>query len=324
MSSNNRRIDQQRAPVGVLVMAYGTPAGLEQVETYYTHIRHGRRPTPELLADLQNRYQAIGGVSPLMEHTRAQVHGMQTALDAIAPGRFRTILGMKHVPPFIEESVAELGRDGVQRIIGLVLAPHYSSMSVGEYIQRARAALPASVPFSAIESWHLVPGYVAYLTEQVLNVKTRMLQVPGIPEEKLEVLFTAHSLPARILSMGDPYPRQLQETAEAVAKAAQLRRWSVAWQSAGRTTDPWIGPSILEVLQELPSQGVEGVVVCPAGFVSDHLEVLYDLDIEASRLAAAQHLAFARTALPNNDPRFLAVLAEMIRIHLEQAEKARV
>jgi len=240
VSSHNRHIDQQRAPVGVLVMAYGTPAGLEQVETYYTHIRHGRRPTPELLADLQNRYQAIGGVSPLMEHTRAQVHGMQTALDAIAPGRFRTILGMKHVSPFIEESVAELARDGVQRIIGLVLAPHYSSMSVGEYIQRARAALPASLPFSAIESWHLVPGYLAYLTEQVLNVKTRMFQVSGIPEEKLEVLFTAHSLPERILSMGDPYPRQLQETAEAVEEdgaIASLVRCLAERRANHRTLD---------------------------------------------------------------------------------------
>src|SRR5260370_7241580 len=186
MSSNNRHIEQQRAPVGVLVMAYGTPAGLEQVETYYTHIRHGRRPTPELMEDLENRYQAMGGVSSLMEDKRGQVNGMQTVLDAIAPGRFRTILGMKHVSPFIEESVAELARDGVQRIIGLVLAPHYSSMSVGEYMQRARAALPASLPFSAIESWHLVPGHLANLTYQVLNVKTRMLQVAGIPEEKLE------------------------------------------------------------------------------------------------------------------------------------------
>ncbi len=321
MASTHRHLDQQRAPVGVLVMAYGTPAGLEQVETYYTHIRHGQRPTPELLADLQHRYQAIGGVSPLLEHTGAQVHGMQTALDAMAPGRFRTILGLKHVSPFIEESVAELTRDGVQRIIGLVLAPHYSRMSVGEYMQRARAALPASVPFSAIESWHLVPGYVSYLAEQVLNIKTRMIHVSGIPEEHLEVLFTAHSLPARILRMGDPYPKQLQETAEAVAQAVPLRRWSVAWQSAGRTADPWIGPGLLEVLQALPAHGVEGVVVCPAGFVSDHLEVLYDLDIEASRLAAAQHLAFARTALPNNDPRFLAMLAEMIRLHLDQVEQ---
>src|SRR5260370_20093010 len=152
-------------------MAYGTPAGLEQVETYYTPIRHGRRPTPELLADLQNRYQAIGGVSPLMEHTRAQVNGMQTALDALAPGRFRTILGMKHAPPFIEESVAELARDGVQRIIGLVLAPHYSSMSVGEYIQRARAPLPASFPFRSLQSCHPFPRHLPYSPAQPLHVK---------------------------------------------------------------------------------------------------------------------------------------------------------
>src|SRR5260370_41928642 len=135
MSSNHRYIDQQRAPVGVLVMAYGTPAGLEQVETYYTHIRHGRRPTPELLADLHNRYQAIGGVSPLMEHTRAQVDGMQMALDVIAQGRFLTILGMKNVSPFIEESVAELVRDGGQRVSVQVLARHYSSCSSVELIQ---------------------------------------------------------------------------------------------------------------------------------------------------------------------------------------------
>src|SRR5260370_26197079 len=132
MSSNYRHIDQQRARVGVLVMAYGTPAGLEQVETYYTHIRHGRRPTPELLADLQNRYQAIGGVSPLMEHTRAQVHGMQTVLDAIAPGRFRTILGMKHVSPFIKESGLDFPRTGCQRLFDLCLPPHNASITVGD------------------------------------------------------------------------------------------------------------------------------------------------------------------------------------------------
>ena len=322
MSTSSRNSDQQHALVGVLIMAYGTPAGPEHVETYYTHIRHGRRPTPALLADLQSRYRAIGGTSPLLEHTRAQVDGIQTALDAIAPGRFRTMLGMKHASPFLEESATALMQDGVQRIVGLVLAPHYSSMSVGEYIQRVRDALPTTLPFSAIESWHLLPGYIAYLTEQVLSVTARMSREFGIPEEKLEVLFTAHSLPTRILLMGDPYPKQLQETAEAVANAAQLRRWSIAWQSAGRTSEPWIGPSILEILQELPSKGVEGVVVCPAGFVSDHLEVLYDLDIEAHRLAAAQHLAFARTALPNNDPRFLTTLAEAINTHLEQEEKA--
>jgi protoporphyrin/coproporphyrin ferrochelatase len=321
MSLHRSQRSPHDAPAGVLLMAYGTPAGPEQVEAYYTHIRHGRRPTPALLADLRTRYQAIGGVSPLMEHTRAQIHGIQTALDSLAPGRFRAVPGMKHASPFLEESVAELVRGGVQRIIGLVLAPHYSSMSVGEYLQRVKAALPASFPFLAIESWHLVPGYLGYLAEQVVNVKTQMIETAGIPEEKLHVLFTAHSLPARILSMGDPYPRQLRETAEAVALAAQVQHWSIAWQSAGRTAEPWIGPGLLDVLQDLPSQGSEGVVVCPAGFVSDHLEVLYDLDIEARQYATAQGLAFARTALPNDDARFCAMLAQVVYTHLKQVEK---
>lgn len=311
---------QKQAPVGVLVMAYGTPTEPEQLESYYTHIRHGRKPTPELLEELRGRYQAIGGVSPLLEHTRVQVQGIQTALDACMPGRFRTILGMKHASPFLEESVARLMHEGIQRIIGLVLAPHYSAMSVGEYLQRARAALPVALPFSAIESWHLIPGYLAYLSEEVVHVKTRMREMREVAEEHMHVLFTAHSLPQRILAMGDPYPSQLQETAEAVAQMAHVPRWSVAWQSAGRTAEPWIGPSILEVLPQLASQGVEGVVVCPAGFVSEHLEVLYDLDIEASQLATAQHLAFARTRMPHDDPRFFAMLAELIVAHLEREE----
>lgn len=312
--------EQKQAPVGVLVMAYGTPAGPEHLEAYYTHIRQGRKPAPELLDELRRRYQAIGGISPLLEHTRVQVQGIQTALETLAPGRFRTILGMKHAPPFLEESVAKLVHEGVQHIIGLVLAPHYSHLSVGEYLQRAREVLPTGVSFSAIESWHLAPGYLMYLAEQVVTVKTRMRETKGIPEEHLHVLFTAHSLPARILQSGDPYPGQLRETADAVAKAVRLPLYSVAWQSAGRTAEPWIGPSILDALPELAAQGIAGVVVCPAGFVSDHLEVLYDLDIEANRVAAAHHLAFARTALPNNDARFFATLAELLVTHLEQQE----
>lgn len=314
-------VTHRRAPIGVLVMAYGTPAGPEQVEAYYTHIRHGRKPTPELLADLRHRYQAIGGVSPLMKHTQAQVEGLQAALEADAPGRFRVVLGMKHASPFIEESAAELVREGVQRMIGLVLAPHYSRLSVGEYIERAEAVLPPALPFTAVKSWHLAPGYLAYLTTEVLHGRQRLLRENGITEESLEVLFTAHSLPARILAMGDPYPVQLRETAEAVAADVHLSRWSLAWQSAGRTADPWIGPDILEVLRELPARGVKGVLVCPAGFVSDHLEVLYDLDIEASQLAADLRLAFTRTTLPNDDARFLATLAGVIRAHLAEVEQ---
>jgi protoporphyrin/coproporphyrin ferrochelatase len=316
------RENHKRAPIGALIMAYGTPTGPDQVETYYTHIRHGRKPTPDLLTELQNRYQAIGGISPLLELTRAQVDGIQTALDVMAPDQFRTMLGMKHTPPFLEESTAALVQTGIQKIIGLVLAPHYSSMSVGEYVQRVKAVLPATFPFLAIDSWHLHPDYIAFLTEQIISTTMYLSQVHGIPEEKLQVLFTAHSLPSRILFKGDPYPVQLQETAEAVAMAAKLRRWSLAWQSAGRTPEPWIGPGLLEVLRELPMQGVEGVVVCPAGFVSDHLEILYDLDIEAQQFAATQQLAFARTRLPNQNPCFLNMLAEIINARLEQEEKA--
>ncbi len=320
MLTTGNTIDRECAPIGVVIMAYGTPAGLEQVDAYYTHIRHGRKPSPEQLADLLHRYQSIGGVSPLVKHTSDQINGIQAALDALSPGRFRTVLGMKHSSPFIEESVHALIQSGVQRIIGLVLAPHYSSMSVGEYMRRARSATPPTISFSAIESWHLAPDYLTYLKDQVLQVKSRLLHEIGISEEKLEVIFTAHSLPTRILQMGDPYPAQLQETAQAVAEAANLQRWSVAWQSAGRTAEPWLGPSILEVLQDLSSRGVEGVVVCPAGFVSDHLEILYDLDIEACQLARSLGLVFARTALPNADQQFVSMLANIIREHLAQGQ----
>lgn len=318
-------IQHNTPEVGVLIMAYGTPQSADQVEAYYTHIRRGRKPTSELLAELQERYQAIGGISPLLEHTRNQIAGIQVALDAAAPGRFRCELGMKHAAPFIEDGVQTLVQSGVQQIIGLVLAPHYSSMSVAEYMQRAQAATPSNIPFTAIKQWHLEPAYLDFLKDQVLTVKQRLLQENRIAEDRLEILFTAHSLPSRILTMGDPYPTQLHETAQAVAQAASLQHWSVAWQSAGRTAEPWIGPSILEVIPELAARGFEGVLICPAGFVSDHLEVLYDLDIEAIKLAHEHHLAFARTAVPNADQGIMTMLAQIIQIsgthttHREQA-----
>jgi ferrochelatase len=314
--SHSTRQDH-KGPVGVLVMAYGTPAGPDEVEAYYTHIRHGHRPSPELLADLQRRYEAIGGVSPLLELTRKQAAGIRAALDRMDPGRFRVALGMKHARPFIEDGLAELVNGGMQRVVGLVLAPHYSALSVGEYLQRARAACVPSVAFSAVEQWHLTPGYIDFLAGRVGAVLNELVRQAGVGRERVEVIFTAHSLPARILHMDDPYPRQVRETAEAVAARAELSRWSVAWQSAGRTAEPWIGPSLLDVLAELPGRGVAGVVVCPAGFVADHLEVLYDLDIEARQFAERQGLVFGRTSLPNVDPVFCAMLAEVVRAHLE-------
>ncbi len=307
------------APVGVVLMAYGTPRSPEEIESYYTHIRRGRPPTPELLADLTARYQAIGGVSPLAERTEAQAARLQEALDGIEAGRFRVTLGLKHAAPFIEDAVDELADAGVGRLVGLVLAPHYSSMSVGQYLGRLRArAAERAVPAAGIDSWHAEPAYVEFLAKALTDARE------ALPEQT-KVLFTAHSLPERILAEGDPYPDELRATAEAVAERCGLARWtgwSVAWQSAGRTPEPWIGPDILDVLRDLAGHyrqagwdgtpGARGVLVCPCGFVSDHLEVLYDLDIEARAVAAELGLAFARTRVLNDDPTVLGALARRV------------
>lgn len=291
-------------PTGVLVMAYGTPATPDDVEAYYTHVRRGRPPAPEQLADLRRRYDAIGGTSPLLARTREQAAGIQAALG----DGFLVELGMKHAAPFIEDGVAALVKAGVAGIIGLVLAPHYSALSVGEYATRAEAtAVGAGVVFTMVPSWHLAPGYLDLLAGFV------GAEVERLAVDPVEVVFTAHSLPTRILDMGDPYPDQLAETATAVAARAGVDRWSVGWQSAGRTPEPWIGPDILAVLPALKEAGAAGVVVCAAGFVSDHLEVLYDLDVEARAAAEALGLAFARTPSPNADPGFCATVAGVIR-----------
>ncbi len=299
-------------PVGVVVMAYGTPAGPDDIEAYYTHVRRGRPPTPELLDDLVRRYRAIGGASPLATRTLAQASVIADALDQGAPGAYQVEVGYKHAPPFLEDAAERLVDAGARRIVCLVLAPHYSSGSVGEYLRRLRARtaeLDAGVSVSAVDDWHLEPAYLAFLTAEVRR------SLAGLPPSTT-VLFSAHSLPERVVAGGDPYPEQVRETASAVAAAAGLApkdAWAVAWQSAGRTPEPWIGPDVLEVLAEVAATGrAEGVLVCPCGFVSDHLEVLYDLDIEAAARARELGLAFARTAVPNDDATVLRALAQRL------------
>ncbi|HVB25148.1 MAG TPA: TIGR04053 family radical SAM/SPASM domain-containing protein [Ktedonobacteraceae bacterium] len=306
-----------QATTGVMVMALGTPDGPDDIEAYYTRMRGGRVPTPALLSDLRHRYAAIGGRSPLLAHTHAQALGLQAALDQIEPGRYHVTIGMQHSRPFIEESVKELVKSGVQSIVGLVLAPHYSSLSVGVYRRRLTDAGESLLPVSVIEHWHLEPGYLQFLETALQATLDTMTRNHHLSADKIEVVFTAHSLPSRILDLHDPYPEQMRETAEAVAHSIKLPRWSLAWQSAGRTAEPWIGPALLDVIAELPDRGVEGVIVCAAGFVSDHLEILYDLDLEARQTAQRFGLAFARTAMPNNDPGFLAALASAVHRHSE-------
>jgi protoporphyrin/coproporphyrin ferrochelatase len=299
----------------ILLMAYGTPARPDDLDAYYTHIRHGRPPPPELLTELRERYAAIGGSSPLLEITRSQAAALRRALAAAGHGA-PVAVGMKHSPPFIEEAAEELAEAGTTRVIGVVLAPHYSAMSVGEYGARARAALGADnggPAFELVRSWATAPAYVRFLATAVREA----LGALGSAAADAEVVFTAHSLPERILEAGDPYPDELRATARAVAGAAGLPRWSIGWQSAGRTADPWIGPDVLEILPRLAAEGASGVVVCPAGFVADHLEVLYDLDVEAAAAARELGLPFARTAAPNAHPALAAALAGVIGARLD-------
>lgn len=291
-------------------MAYGTPAGPGDVERYYTHIRRGRAPEPKLLTELQERYAAIGGISPLLEITRAQVDGLAAALEQAAPGRHVVALGQKHTAPFIEDGVEELIAAGVDRIAGIVLAPHFSTMSIGQYAARAEASAAGRVPAAVVRSWHLADGYLDLLAGFVRDAIGEVGGPGGC-----EVLFTAHSLPVRILDAGDPYPDQLAETAAALAALAGVSRWSVAWQSAGRTGEEWLGPDVLDVLRDRAATGARAVVVCPCGFVADHLEVLYDLDIEARDVADELGLAFARTASPNALPAFSSTLAGVVLAH---------
>ena len=291
---------------GAVVMAYGTPASLDDVEAYYTHIRRGRPPTPEQVAELAGRYEAIGGTSPLRRITDAQAARIGGALG---PDWTATV-GLKHAAPFVEDAVATLADAGVSEIVGVVLAPHYSRGSVGEYVGRLRSvAAERGVRAVAVESWHDLPEYVSFLAGAVRDA------LAALPA-RTKVLVTAHSLPERVLD-GDPYPDELAAGARAVATAAGLAPWAgwgLAWQSAGRTPEPWRGPDIATVLDDLAGTGrADGALVCPHGFVADHLEVLYDLDVVAAERAASLGLAFARTRSLNDDPVVLSALAERVR-----------
>jgi protoporphyrin/coproporphyrin ferrochelatase len=290
---------------GVLLMAHGTPSSPDEIAAFYTRIRRGRPPTPEQLAELEARYRAIGGVSPLAECTRAQVDGVRAALELRAPGHFVVSFGAKHTDPLIEEAAAALALAGHRRVIGVVLTPHGSSLGSQEYLDRAAAAL-GDTPFVAVEHWYAEPALVELLASRV---KDAVASVSG----RARLIFTAHSLPERIRETGDTYPEQLAESARLVALAAGLDEWQVAWQSAGRTPEAWLGPDVREVVRRLTADGgTDAVVVCPIGFVADHLEVLYDLDIDVAAAAAANGLAYARTASLNDDPVFVRVLADVV------------
>jgi ferrochelatase len=320
------------APIGVLVMAYGSASGPDDVERYYTDIRGGRAPSPEHLAELKDRYAAIGNVFPLLDTTRAQAVGIVERLNAgaVMPQPFREYLGMKHSMPFISQAIAAMRADGVERAVGIVMAPHWSGMSVETYVERVRRSTDddGGPAFTFVRTYHDHPGFVAFLATRVADALARLT---SDERANVSVIFSAHSLPVRTLADGTKrcrtcdceascrYRDGLQETADLVAGRLGLQEHVIAWQSAGRTNDEWWGPRIEDVIEQRALAGRTAVVVCSAGFVADHLEILYDLDFEARGIAEDAGLRFERTAMPNADPAFLDVLAAVVREHLSTA-----
>ncbi len=315
-------------PIGVLVMAYGTASGPDDIERYYTDIRGDRTPAPEHLQELRDRYAAIGNVFPLLGTTRAQADGLVARLNADGGPAFRAYLGMKHSPPFIADGVAAMVADGVHRAVGIVMAPHWSAMSVETYVERVRRAAGeqgATVDLSFVRSYHEHPMFIDVLASRL---RATLAALDETARARVSVLFTAHSLPVREVADGTlrcktcdcddscRYRDGLQRTGDLVAAEVGVDDHRIAWQSVGRTAGAWWGPGIDEVLPGLAAEGRTAVVVCCAGFVAEHLETLYDLDIEAANAAAATGLAFARTPMPGADPDFLDALAQVVRDHL--------
>ena len=299
------------APIGVLVMAYGGPGSLEEIPGYLADIRHGR-PTPRaVLEEITENYRAIGGRSPLLVVSRRQAD----ALGAELGPEFRCYLGMRHWSPWIEDVVGEMAEDGVTQAVSLVLAPHFSAMSVDRYQQKIADGLElyrARIHFEHVPSYHDVPGLVEAFASRV---EDGLSGWPDDERDRVHVVFSAHSLPQRLLESGDPYGEQCLETARLVAARAGVsdERWSWAYQSAGRTPEPWAGPDIAEHLRELAAVGVRDVVAVPVGFVSDHVEVLFDIDRRAAAVAAELGMRLERPPALNDDPVFIATLAEVVR-----------
>ena len=285
-------------------MAYGSPARPEDLRPYLEDVRGGRPVSEEAVEELAERYRRIGGRSPLDDVTEAQRATLESELGV------PVFVGMKHWQPRIAEAVESALAGGATRIVGLVLAPHYSRLSIGEYRERLDAAVTGRAEVALVESWHDHSGFLDVLADRVRATDAW-------------VVFTAHSLPERILDEGDPYREQLLETSRLVAERAGLERWSFAFQSASATGEPWLGPDVLEELDRLHEVGVGKVLVAPIGFVSDHLEILWDIDIEARERAAELGLELERIESLNDDPAFVRALAELVEERLAVSGKSR-
>jgi ferrochelatase len=284
----------------VVLMAYGSPDRIADVPAYYVDIRGGRPIKPEHLEDLVDRYRRLGieDSNPLNEITEATRAALEAELG------IPVFTGMKHWTPRIAEAAERAAE--ADTVVGLVLAPHYSRLSIAGYREQLESALAGRAALAFIESWHAEPGFVELLADRIRGTEAH-------------VVFTAHSLPARILDEGDPYKEQLLETSRLVAERAGIRDWTFSFQSESPTGEPWLGPDILDHLDDLHSQGVRAVLVCPVGFVADHLEIRWDLDTEAKDKARELGMTLERIEMPNDDPAFISMLAGIVRRSLAKA-----
>ena len=302
----------------IILLAYGGPDSLNDIPAYLSDIRGGRPITPQLLAEITHRYQLIGGRSPLLEIT-------QRAADKLAAiVGMPVYVGMRHWRPTIMETVAQMAEDGVQHCVAICMAPHYSRLSIGAYrrqLDEALAAAGKDITVDFVESWHTVPAYLDGIAANVRETLHRAADFAAV-----KVIFTAHSLPASILADGDPYDRQLDETAHLVAARLGLPddRWTRCYQSAAQTGVPWLGPQIEALLPELAAAGECNLLIAPVGFIADHVEILYDLDIGLQEIAARCGVRVERTPMLNDTPALIAALTEVfqstIRSHLSRPD----
>lgn len=290
--------------VAVLLMAYGGPASLDDVEPYLLDVRGGRPMSPEFVAEVRARYAKIGGRSPLREHTEAQAASLQRVLGT----GFVVYVGMRHWHPYIRDAVERIVAGGHRRVVGIVLAPHYSALSVGAYEKKLLEAVDGRLTPALVRSWGDHPRFLDAVAGRVTQALQRF-PAPG----DVQVIFTAHSLPERILATGDPYADELRASAEAVARRTGLTQWHFAFQSAGATQEPWLGPEAGAVLSDLARGGYRDVLIVPIGFVCDHVEVLYDVDIAYRALAARLGVRLERTDSLNDDPLLVDALAGLAR-----------
>ncbi|MCZ6688821.1 MAG: ferrochelatase [Planctomycetota bacterium] len=295
--------------IAVLLLAHGSPDRLEQMEEFLRRVRRGKPLRPEVLQEVTERYRRIGGRSPLLDITRDQAVGLQKALG----DEYRTFVGMKYWHPLIPDTAREIHAEGLRTWISVVMAPQYSRMSTGVYhemLEEAAATLDPPPRVCAVPDWHRLKGFLGPVAARVQEAIDRF---PEEERERVAVILTAHSLPEKVREWNDPYPGQFQETAEGVMALVGERPWRMAYQSQGMTHDPWLGPGVNEVLEEMDADGVRGVVVSPIGFVADHVEVLYDIDVEHKEFAEEKGMRLERSDSLNADPAFLQALADVVK-----------